>query len=115
MDNELTELESSFWTGGPDAYRDHTTEDCVMVFGEPVGALGKTQVIDSISQGARWARVKIDDATTTHLAEGVILLIYRADAEQEDGTPYSTMASSIYVQDDGGWKLAFHQQSPPLG
>lgn len=113
MDAELLELERAFWVGDPDVYQNHTTEGCVMVFGEPVGALNKEQVIDAIARAPRWASVEIEDARTISFAPHVILLIYRAAARQADGTPYPTMASSVYVRGAEGWKLAFHQQSPP--
>lgn len=109
---DIVRIERGFWTGGPDYYDAHTTSGCVMVFAEPVGAVDKQQVIEAISEGSRWAEIEIVEPETTRLSEGVVLLVYLADARTEDGAPYETMASSIYIEHEGAWKLAFHQQSP---
>lgn len=110
--DEVLEMEKGFWRGGPDFYEAHTTEGCVMVFAEPVGPLDKAQVIEAISEGPRWAEIKIVEPELTPLRDDVLLLVYLAEARTEDGMSYETMASSLYLREGDGWKLAFHQQSP---
>ena len=45
------------------------------------------------------------------LAGDAALLVYRGTATRP-ACPYVTRASSVYVRQDGAWKLAFHQQTP---
>ena len=41
----------------------------------------------------------------------VEVVAYDCTARRKDGAPYHALISSGYVKREGGWKLAFHQQT----
>lgn len=115
MQNEeqLLELERRFWLGDADYFRRNLTDDALMVFAEPIGALTFDKIIETISAGSRWTDVQLDEVRVLPLSDQAVLMTYRAKASRggEDFT-YRTFASSVYVFRDDSWKLAFHQQTP---
>jgi hypothetical protein len=112
LQHDLLDKEERFWKGTPEFYREHLTDDALMVFAEPVGVLDRGATVESLAGSPRWNEVGFDEVRAVHMAAGVALLTYRVTARRgAEGVPYRARASSIYV-DRGGWKLAFHQQTP---
>jgi hypothetical protein len=64
-----------------------------MVFPDPAGVQVKDEISSSVAGPSRW----IDVAHAL-----------------ESPKPYLARASSAYVHNGRGWKLAFHQQTPLL-
>lgn len=110
--DHLLHLEEQFWKAGAGFYEDNLAPDALMVFADPIGVMTKRAVVESISAAPRWRRIEFEDSTHVQLKPGVMLLTYRATAERDVEGPYAAIASSIYVQSEGGWQLAFHQQTP---
>ena len=114
LEQELLALEEGFWTTGDRVhfFGEHMAGDAVMVFPAPVGILDEAAIIASLEEGPSWAEVRIDQVDLVHVRDSAAVLAYRADATR-DGETYSCYAASVYVlQDDGVWRLAFHQQTP---
>lgn len=109
---ELMKVEREFWTGGVDVYRRGLTDDAVMVFPPPVGQLTRQEVLDAIDGAPRWVELDVSSVQSRELRPGCRLLCYRASARRDDETRYVALASSVYVERDGKWKMAFHQQTP---
>jgi Domain of unknown function (DUF4440) len=113
LEERLWTIEELFWKGDSDFYRDHLTADCLMLFPEPVGILTNEQIVGSIANAPRWSRVTIEDRRILKFSDGALILTYRVKAQREgDPSTYSALVSSGYVNRDGLWKLAFHQQTP---
>jgi hypothetical protein len=113
LEKQLLQLEERFWKGDADFYRQHLTDDSLMVFAEPVGILTKDQTIQAVAAGPRWAEVEFREARVVRLTDRVAIVIYKARARQEGGdSVYSPLVSSAYVNRQGSWKLAVHQQTP---
>ncbi|HSK17608.1 MAG TPA: nuclear transport factor 2 family protein [Longimicrobiales bacterium] len=111
--DQLLHLEEQFWTSDETFYRDNLTPDALMVFADPVGAMTKQAIVESISAAPRWRSVEFRDVTHVPLTSDVILLTYQATAERDGGdASYTARASSVYVQRGSRWRLAFHQQTP---
>lgn len=111
--DHLLHLEESFWKADAGFYRDNLAPDALMVFADPIGVMTKQAVVESISAASRWRRIEFEGATHVQLKPGVMLLTYRAAAERDGAEePYAARASSVYVQREGSWQLAFHQQTP---
>jgi len=110
--DRLVDLERGFWTGDGDFYRGNLTDDAVMVFPDPVGVLDRRSIVESISAASRWNNVEIGAPACVRVADGAALLTYRATAGREGQPPYEALASSLYVERGGAWRLAFHQQTP---
>jgi hypothetical protein len=112
LEQDLLRLEGRFWTEGIDFYREHLHSECVMLF-PSVGALTRDGILAGVAGGVRWAEVRITDVRLVSLAGGAVILAYSAQARRsESGESYTALVSSAYVEQPGGWKLAFHQQSP---
>ncbi len=110
---ELLELEHGFWTGGPDFYRAALDPHAIFVLPDPVGILGRDQVVESIVGAPRWHSVELDSRRLLELSPSSAVLVYRALAERvDDSEPYTAFVSSAYRRSDGVWRLAHHQQTP---
>lgn len=110
--DHLLHLEEQFWKAGSGFYRDNLAPDALMVFAEPAGLMTKQAIVESISAAPRWRRIDFEDSTHVQLKPGVMLLTYRATAERDGEEPYAARASSVYIECEDGWQLAFHQQTP---
>lgn len=110
--DQLLDLEEQFWKSDADFYRDNLTPDALMVFADPIGAMTKQTIVESISAAPRWRSVEFRDVAHVPLTSDVMLLTYRATAERDGAeAPYAARASSVYVKAASGWQLAFHQQT----
>lgn len=111
--DQLLHLEEQFWKADADFYRDNLTPDALMVFADPIGAMTKQAIIESIGAAPRWHRIQLEDVTQVPLTSDAMLLTYRATAEREPAEgSYAARASSVYVKCGDVWQLAFHQQTP---
>jgi hypothetical protein len=113
-DAELIELERRFWFAGgdPDFYREATTDDVLMVFPAPYGILDRGEIVTEVADGSEWAEVDLEQARVVRLAPGTAVVTYKASARGARGGEYTCYASSVYLERDGDWRLAFHQQTP---
>ena len=65
-----------------------------------------------MKRGRKWAEVAFNEVRSVKLADHVALLSYRVTARWEHETSaIRALASSIYIQRDDVWRLAFHQQT----
>jgi hypothetical protein len=114
-DDELLTLEHQFWRGDAGFYRRQLTEHAVMVFPETAGVLTRDKVVDAIASAPRWAEVRIDEPRFVGLTQESVLVTYKATARRDGDTKdYVALVSSVYVNRDGSWKLAFHQHTPDV-
>ncbi len=109
LQNELLEIERGFWTGGPEYYRTHVDEICLLAFSGMTGIYGNAAIAKSV-EGARWKDVEINPVGVVEMTAGAAILTYRALAMRDDA-PYRALCSTGYVKREGGWKMAFHQQT----
>lgn len=115
---ELIELEKQGWRAlpsegeaGKDFYSSVLAEDAVMLF--PGGILidGKENILESIGSQP-WESFEIEDPRVIRLSEDAGVLAYKVSAQREGSDLYVALVSSIYVLDQGTWRLVFHQQTP---
>lgn len=113
LEDHLFRLEEKFWTQGAEYYRRNLAAAAVMVFPDPAGVLVKDDIASSLGPAPRWSQVALEEHRLLELSGGAAVVTYKATAMRPDGgKPYVARASSAYVHDGGGWKLAFHQQTP---
>jgi hypothetical protein len=113
--NHLVNIERKLWTNDAVFYKDNLTEDCVLIFPN-TGLITRDVAVEAIrkenEEGRRWAEVDLDEICRLRLAEDVALLTYRVTARwQHEESRTTSLASSLYVERDGAWKLALHQQT----
>jgi hypothetical protein len=114
--DHLLDIERKLWTNDAVFYKDHLTEDCLLVFPE-TGVISRDIAVEAIrkenEEGRRWAEVDFEEVGSLLLADDVALLTYRAIARWEhEKSAITSLACSLYVKRSGAWKLAFHQQTP---
>jgi hypothetical protein len=112
LEDDLFRLEEKFWTEGGEYYRRHLAHTAVMVFPDPRGVMVKDEIASSLDEQTRWSQVALEEHRLLELSDNAAVVTYKATASRPDGKPYVARASSTYVRDGGGWKLAFHQQTP---
>jgi hypothetical protein len=112
----LIDTERKLWANDSVAYQNSLVEEALLVFPD-TGVITRDIAVDAIltenAEGRRWAEVEFDDVRSLRLASDVALLTYRVAARwAHERSKSSALASSIYVNRGGVWKLAFHQQTP---
>jgi hypothetical protein len=112
LENELQALERKFWTEGADFYRENLDEQCVVVFTEMAGVKTREEIASMIGAQPRYREVAIEPKAVHRLDRSTAIFAYQANARMADGTRYRALVSSLYVERVGGWKMAFHQQTP---
>ena len=108
---ELLAIEKHFWTGGPEVYRRHADERCLIAFAEMAGVMSNGDIAKSAEKG-RWKDISIEQKGLARLSDTAAVITYECAAKRKDGQPYRALVSSGYVKRADGWKLAFHQQTP---
>ena len=111
LKQDLLAIEKQFWTGGPEAYREHADGSCLVVFTEMAGVMAKDDIAKTAEKG-RWKDVSMEPKGLAELSNESAVLSYECTAKRKDGEPYHALVSSAYVKRADGWKLAFHQQTP---
>lgn len=91
-------------------YADVLTEDAVLVV--PGMILDRATFISSMNREPDMRELRIEDPRVVELGAGAAVLLYRAVASLPDGGGWTSFMNSTYVRTDGGWKLAYHQQTP---
>ena len=106
----LLQIEHALGGGTGDAYREHLTDDAVVVV--PGAAIDREQTAFAIDATPGWDEFEISEERVVELTPDSALLTYRWRSRRGDET-YVALMSSVYVrQPEGGWKLALHQQTP---
>jgi ketosteroid isomerase-like protein len=85
------------------------TADGVMVIPGMIG--GRDQVAASFGGVPPFEAYEIREPRVVRLGDHAGILVYRAVATS-GGQPMEFFASTTYVWQDGGWKVAAHQQTP---
>ena len=112
LEQELLALEKQFWTAGPEFYRRHVDEQCLLAFPELAGVMSRESVVGTVKEDRRWSDLVVEEQGFLQLSDSSVVLTYHAKAQRADGEHYAALVSSAYVRRDGSWKLAFHQQTP---
>lgn len=116
-EGELAALERQGWdalsTSGEAArafYDRVLDEQVVMLLPGGMVLDDRATIVESMS-GQPWSRYALEDVRCSRLTPDIGVVTYGVVAER-DGQEYSALMSSLYVQREDGWKLAFHQQTP---
>ena len=111
----LVDLERQGWEAlssarGAAHYREQLTSDALMAF--PVGVLSREDTVQAIESAQPWTSFEIRDPRVVGLTPDSGIVVYSVTAQRAGHEPYTALVSSAYVQRDGVWRLAFHQQTP---
>jgi len=110
--DQILGLERQFWKAGPDFFREHAAEPCLLVFPAMTALLSAAEVAATIENAVRWQDVSIEDLHRLTLQDNVVVLSYVARALRPGADTYVARVSSIYTRHDAEWRLTFHQHTP---
>lgn len=108
----LLSIERALWTGGTGAYMEHLDASCLVAFTEMAGVYSRDEVAGMVEAGPRWRELEIEAEGLVRPTPGVAILTYRVSAVRDGEDRYRARVSSAYVDRDGAWAMAFHQQTP---
>ena len=117
--DQLLNVERQLWKNDAVLYGRMLVDEALLVFPE-TGVITKDAALEAIRvenrEGRRWAKVAFDEVRALQLGDQAAALTYKVTARWEhESSNYTALGSSIYVQRQGGWKLALHQQTPLEG
>ncbi len=111
----LQELEQRLFQ--PEVRRSATELDRLLAedfieFGASGKIYDKRAIIDSLASEPPM-RISLADFKAVMLAPEIVLVTYRALIESPPGAPPThSLRSSIWVRQDGAWRMRFHQGTP---
>ena len=122
MDNEdtksaLLDLERRGWDSlcdstGSQFYGDLMTDDGVMVLANGA-VMNREAVVASLEQAPPWQSYDIEDVRLVEAGADAAGIVYVGTGYREGDQPaFVGVMSSIYVRQDGQWRLALYQQTP---
>ena len=114
IETQLLQLEKQFWKGDAGFYRQHLAEDSLMVFAKPTSMLtqGRDTPVNCWRPASAYGELlRSTSAAAERLDCGCHLQRQRVGVAATKSL-YSALASSVYVNESGAWKLALHQQTP---
>jgi hypothetical protein len=107
---DLYELERVLGDGDGDTYREHLSDDAVVVV--PGRAMTKEETVAAMDASAGWDESSFDDERFMRIGDDTALLNYRFSGRRGDAFRYTALMGSLYVQRNGAWKMVYHQQTP---
>ena len=122
MDNEdtksvLLDLERSGWDSLCDAtgaqfYGDLMTDDGIMVLANGA-VLDRDAVVASLEHAPPWQTYDIEDVRLVDAGAESAAIVYVGTGYRDGDQPaFVGVMSSVYVHQDGRWRLALYQQTP---
>ena len=115
-EKELLNLERSGWDSlcnstGAQFYGDLMTDDGVMVLANGV-VMDRDAVIDSLEHAKPWQSYDIDDHRVVGVGPDSAAIVYLGTGYRHGDQPaFVGLMSSVYVRQDGRWRLALFQQT----
>lgn len=109
---EIWALEQGFWTEGPEHYRAHMHDACLMALPPPAGIMTGREILAAIEAAPRWRSVNMHGRSLARPSPGAIVVAYQAEGVREGEPPYRAICSSTYHRAGDGWRLIQHQQTP---
>lgn len=105
----LLALDERLAGGGKDEYLELLIDDAILVV--PGTVLSKEDTIAAMGKSPGWDDITLSEGQLTKLSPTSAVVTYRFDGRRGD-SKYSAIMSSAYVEQEGAWKLAVHQQTP---
>ena len=116
MNDELLRLEREGWdaltTDGAAEFYEKVLAPAALMLFPGMDVLDRPTILQAMRAAPPWRWYKLSEERVDLLADGTAAVTYLASAQRDGQAPYVARISSLYVEQDGGWKLAFHQHTP---
>jgi hypothetical protein len=110
LTGDLLAIEHELTRGDGATYERYLHEDAVVIV--PGERFDRDTVVAAMNATPGWDAFSIEDERLLRLRADAALLTYRFHGRRGN-FHYTAALSSAYVRSErGGWKLAFHQQTP---
>ncbi|MGB7405446.1 MAG: nuclear transport factor 2 family protein [Pacificimonas sp.] len=110
MTDDIWNIEQDLWTGDASTYRRFVADDCLMVLPEQPHLMTGKDAIDAVANTPRWEAADLDDRKEHALADGLVVIGYRAKAKRDDER-YTAWCTSVHHRTQDGWRVVQHQQT----
>lgn len=113
----LLDLERRGWDSlcdgtGSTFYGDLMTDDGLMVLADG-SVMDKDTLVASLEHGPTWQSYDIDDLQVVDAGDEAAAVVYVGTGYRDGDQPaFIAVMSSLYVRQDGRWRLALYQQTP---
>ena len=113
----LLDLERRGWDSlcdstGAQFYGDLMTDDAIMVLADGA-VMDRDAVVASLEHAPPWQSYDIDDLRVIAADDGTAALVYVGTGYRDGDQPaFVGVMSSVYVRQDGRWRLVLYQQTP---
>lgn len=117
---ELLEREHRGWESlcnntGANFYGSIMTETAVMILAHGF-VLDRDGVVASLNEAPPWHSYAINDERLVETGADHAILVYTGRAYKEGNDPaFVALMSTVYVRDEGQWRIALYQQTPIPG
>jgi ketosteroid isomerase-like protein len=107
---QLLRIEHQLARGDGATYAQHLAEGALVVI--PGDVLDRAAAVEAMDSSPGWDEVSIGEEEVRELGPDAALLTYRFRGRRGQDHYAATLSSAYVRDDDGCWKLAFHQQTP---
>lgn len=109
-------LERAGWNSlcqgtGDEFYGNAMTDDALMVLANGM-VMDRAMVVKSLADAPAWAGYEIHDPRLISVGEEAYALVYTGVGRRDGADDFVGIMTSVYVRQDGVWRLAFYQQAP---
>lgn len=106
----LMRIEHELTTDTGPSYREHLTEDAIVIV--PGAVLDKGSTIAAMAQSPGWSDFDTNEVRLVELGDGAALVTYTFRGHREPDTDYTAVLTSVYSREGDRWRMRFHQQTP---
>lgn len=114
-DDRLWGFEQSLWIEGPENYREKVDPDVIMVLPQPPYVFIGEQAISAVENTPVWERAEFTERQVSRPQEGLIVVGYRVQAENDGHAGYEAHCTSVIRRlEHEVWRVVQHQQTPVI-
>jgi len=111
---QILEIEKGFWeqANDPEFYSEHIADNALTVM-DSMGVIEKQQAVEMSAKAKPFQNVEMKDMVLKQIGPDCVALTYHGQGKPEGSSePYLGSITSVYLRQDGHWKLAVTTHQP---